>query len=221
MIIGEKSTTIAYRCPACGAYVMSLVGIFALNGDMVRLKCSCGQSEMQIVNGADRKIRLTVPCLTCPHPHNFTVSGNLFFDKDLFSLNCPYTDLDICFMGGREAVMKAAEDSDKALLQMMKGYGLDDFNQLRGNDLITDDDYFDSATLSGLARFLLCELADEGKVVCRCEHPEPDQYDMELLGDTENSVRFFCKKCGASAVYPAQELFYGDGSIKTEKLYLL
>ena len=45
MIINPKETTVAYRCPACGAGVMSAVGIFALSAEMIKLKCTCGQSE--------------------------------------------------------------------------------------------------------------------------------------------------------------------------------
>ena len=37
MIIQPKNTTIAYRCPACGQAVKSMVGVFALSGDMIKL----------------------------------------------------------------------------------------------------------------------------------------------------------------------------------------
>ena len=69
MILEPKQTTVAYRCPHCGAGVMSLVGVFALSAEMLKLKCSCGESEMTIVKTSDGKIRFTVPCLLCPNPH--------------------------------------------------------------------------------------------------------------------------------------------------------
>ena len=48
MVLESKQTTIAYRCPSCGTGVMSAVSLFALKGSMVRLKCECGKSAMEI-----------------------------------------------------------------------------------------------------------------------------------------------------------------------------
>ena len=39
MILQPKDTTVAYRCPECGATVFSVVGALALSGDMIKLKC--------------------------------------------------------------------------------------------------------------------------------------------------------------------------------------
>jgi hypothetical protein len=96
MVLEPKQTTVAYRCPHCGAGVMSAVGLFNLTADMVKLKCSCGESEMSVVYGKDGKVRFTVPCILCPTPHTFTVSSSLFFGKELFVLPCPYSDINIC-----------------------------------------------------------------------------------------------------------------------------
>ena len=84
MVLEPKQTTVAYRCPHCGAGVMSVVGLFNLHSHMVKLKCSCGESEMTMVHGKDGKVRFTVPCILCPNPHNFSISSSLFFGKDLF-----------------------------------------------------------------------------------------------------------------------------------------
>ena len=55
MVLESKQTTVAYRCPHCGAGVLSAVGMFSLAADMVKLKCTCGQSEMEIVYSKDGK----------------------------------------------------------------------------------------------------------------------------------------------------------------------
>ena len=100
MVLDSKETTVAYRCPHCGAGVISAVNVFALSADMVKLKCTCGQSEMTIVSGKDGKIRLTVPCMVCPHPHQFTLNSTLFYGKDLFSMPCPYvSELTLAMVG--------------------------------------------------------------------------------------------------------------------------
>ena len=67
MVLDSKQTTVAYRCPHCGMGVMSAVNLFALSADMVKLKCTCGKSEMTVVmSKTDSKVRMTVPCLVCP-----------------------------------------------------------------------------------------------------------------------------------------------------------
>ena len=86
MVLQQKQTTVAYRCPECGAIVLSLVGIFALTADMIRLKCPCGQSELEILYTKDKKVRLTVPCFACPTSHSYLISSSLFFEKELFTL---------------------------------------------------------------------------------------------------------------------------------------
>ena len=53
MILDKKETTIAYRCPECGASVVGMVGIFTLSADMIRLKCPCGKSELEFLYTKD------------------------------------------------------------------------------------------------------------------------------------------------------------------------
>ena len=106
MVLNQKGTAVSYRCPECGTWVTSIVGVFSLTADMLRLKCPCKGSEMTLLYAKDKKIRLTVPCFLCPQPHSFTVSSQLFFDKDLFALPCAYSGIDICFLGKEQAAAK-------------------------------------------------------------------------------------------------------------------
>ena len=99
MILESKKTTVAYRCPECGAGVLSMVDIFSLSANRVKLKCDCGKSDLDVVIQSDGKIRLTVPCIFCRKPHVFTVNKQIFYGRDLFVLPCPYSDINICFMG--------------------------------------------------------------------------------------------------------------------------
>ena len=86
MVLNPKTTSIAYRCPSCGYTVRGIAGAFGLGTqDMLRLRCSCGAAtEMTIVGSADRRIRLTVPCLLCNSNHHYTLSDTLFYGKDVF-----------------------------------------------------------------------------------------------------------------------------------------
>ena len=120
MVIDQKKTTVAYRCPHCGAGVMSAVGLFTLSADMIKLKCDCGHSEMTMVYSKDGKVRLTVPCLFCPTPHSFTLTSSLFFGKDMFLLPCPYSDVNICFIGETNMVKAELARTELGLLDMLE-----------------------------------------------------------------------------------------------------
>ena len=118
MVLDSKQTTLAYRCPHCGAGVMSAVSMFHLKGSMIRLKCDCGKSMMEATPTKDGKVRLTVPCIICPTPHRFTVSEGIFFGKELFALPCPYSDINICVMGETNHVKAELARSELELLEL-------------------------------------------------------------------------------------------------------
>ena len=135
MVINPKQTHIAYRCPVCGKGVVSAVGVFSLRADLLKLKCECGESELTMTETQDGKIRLTVPCLMCPKPHNFTVSRTLFFGNELFMLQCPYTDINICFFGSQEDVCAGLERTELELLNMLGEENLMQLSGERGDQL--------------------------------------------------------------------------------------
>ncbi|MBR0327258.1 MAG: hypothetical protein IIX09_05585, partial [Clostridia bacterium] len=99
MLIDPKKTTVAFRCPVCGCGVMAPVGVFSLTADRMKLNCVCKQTAMEISKTKDDKIRLRTPCLACGKDHSFTVSTQVFFSRDMFSIPCSVTGLDICFFG--------------------------------------------------------------------------------------------------------------------------
>ena len=101
-MIANVKTHIAYRCPDCLSSIYGYVGKFALSANLLRLKCSCENTSLDINVTNDGKIRLSVPCLFCKQNHNYTVSQNIFFGRESFLLNCPYSNIDICFIGDKE-----------------------------------------------------------------------------------------------------------------------
>ena len=60
MILEPKKITTAYRCRGCGDTVYGIAGAVALTGDIIKLKCECGESELVIKNIPDGKVRITV-----------------------------------------------------------------------------------------------------------------------------------------------------------------
>ena len=216
MILDPKQTTVAYRCPHCGAGVMGLVGLFTLSADMIKLKCSCGESEMSIVYSKDGKVRLTVPCILCPNPHTFTVNSSVFFKNDLFMLPCPYSDINICVTGEENNVKAELARTELQLLDMLEQSGLDNFDAFHGEQTLTDPQVMD------IIMFVLNDLDSEGKIYCKCDHntytsDSEERYEAEVLPE---GIKVTCKKCGASKTIPSNSLISANEFLNAESLTL-
>ena len=198
MVLDAKSTTLAYRCPKCGAAVLSGINMFSLTADMLKLKCGCGESEMVLVNNKDGKVRLTVPCILCASPHHFTLSKSLFFGKELFCMPCPYTDINICCVGDENYVKAEMSRSELELLNLLEQNGLSDFHDLQPGE---DDGSFPTdPQVLDIVLFVIHDLDAEGKIKCHCEGETEDrQYDVDIENE---GVRVTCRSCGASRLIP-------------------
>lgn len=178
MVLETKKATVAYRCPHCGCGVISVVDIFSLSADMIKLKCSCGQSELEVINRPDGKVRLKVPCMLCSSGHMYTVSKNLFFGRDLFVLPCPCSDINICFMGDENKVKAELARTELELLQILEDNGIDSFAALHGEPgMLTDPQILE------IVLFVIRDLDAEGKIYCRCR-PAPGR---ESAAEGENA----------------------------------
>ncbi|MBE6631866.1 MAG: hypothetical protein E7623_04110 [Ruminococcaceae bacterium] len=230
MILNSKDTTISYRCPVCGKNILSIVGIFSLSGDMIKLKCDCGESELTIVYTKDRKIRISVPCVICPKPHNFLINGDTFFGEGIFALPCPLSDLNICFIGSKEEVLEAVEESDRELSRLMAEAGIENFDALREHDKENccchdhddcdcDDDeinYIDPY-VDDVMRFLLEDLKEAGDISCKCEEASDAVYGYEFR---EKGVRVYCETCGGECLLPIVNASTAEQAMNCDKLEL-
>lgn len=217
MIINSKETTVAYRCPHCGAGVMSVVGIFSLTGDMIKLKCSCGKSELLLAYTKDKTVRLTVPCIICPKPHNYTVSTGVFFSNELFRLGCTYTGLDICFIGSKDSVLEALKENESMLLGMFEEAGVTSLDALHKDDPFDDaDDPF----VDDVIRFMLAELKEEGGIHCKCAPGDIPEYKFEFVAPDYDSIRIYCETCGASVTVPMTSALNAEAFLAVDELYL-
>ena len=220
MILQPKKTTVAYRCPHCGSGVLSAVGLFNLSADMVKLKCSCGQSELKIVYNRDDTVRLTVPCLFCSNPHSFTVRQSLFFSDELFLLPCPYTDVSLCFMGEMNRVKAELARTELELLDMMEEQGITGLPDLRPEDEFPTD-----PQIRDIVLFVINDMEEEGKIYCRCTPDTPaegkdegeSRYDADI---TPDGVAVSCRCCGARRVIPTDSSLAAHAFLNSDCLYL-
>lgn len=220
MVLENKQTTIAYRCPHCGAGVLSAVDVFTLAAPMIKLKCDCGGSEMTVVRERDGKIRLTVPCIICPTPHSFLLSPGVFFGKDEFFLQCAFSDLDICFLGDMDRVKANLARGEYELIKLMEEHGIGDLSAFReANETSAEDEALNSE-LTGSVLFVLSELEAENKIFCRCEHADShdeEKYGFEVLSDR---VTVTCRDCGASREIPTDNSLNTHAFLDADALYL-
>ena len=202
---------IAYRCPRCATATFGFVGKFALSANLLRLRCTCDTPSLDIEITRDEKIRLSVPCLYCNQNHNFTLSKDIFFGRDLFTLQCPYSSMDIAFIGDKEMIDSALSESELQIRAMLDAMELEDITELQPVDLDSAD-ILPDATSYDTIRFLLKDLEADGRVKCPCGDGE---YELRF---NERGIEAYCKRCGA--IYPfnldrasAAEDFLGLDSI--------
>ena len=93
-----------------------------MSGNLLKLKCVCGSSELVVQMLRDNKYKITVPCILCPHSHSFTLSSGTFFQKDIFSLSCKFTAVDICFIGKDNKVYEALKQNEEDLVKTFAAY---------------------------------------------------------------------------------------------------
>lgn len=213
MIVKPKETTIAYRCPHCGGAIKSIVGVFALNAEMLKIKCPCKKSEMTIKYSSDKKIRITVPCFVCRTDHTYTVNESVIFSGEMFYLNCRYSGVDICFTGKENDV---AEEIDKTLDELSEM--LDTSPEELFGETEEYDEVPDISEIAGIV-LTIKELAADGKIRCACEEKGESLYNPEdmltITGLYENncictpqltfdgeSLVLECSTCGAKYVFP-------------------
>jgi len=195
MILKSRESLVAFRCPHCGSSILSMVGVFALSGDLIKLKCDCGESELVIIRQGDDRIKLTVPCIICPNPHVFTLSTGSFFTRDLITLTCPLSGIDVGFIGKEQPVRDALDETERELDSLLEAAELDNFDKLRDtNDGISGDE----TELAHLARFVIAELCEDDLIECDCENPDDADYDYSIDGD---SITVFCHTCGCEKTF--------------------
>ena len=216
MVLDTKHTYVAYRCPHCGFAIYGGVGQFSLVGDMLKIKCQCEEgSELTINYTTDRKLRLSVPCLFCGQNHNYVVSPNVFFGGELFLLSCPYTNMDICYIGPKEEVDEAVSRSERDLNQLFEEWQIGSLAELRAATDVDPDSLISDAQIYDIVRFLVKELEADGAIDCPCHSGNYD-FDMNARG-----ITVFCPLCGAEHTFPADSVRAAEDFLKCDRLTLL
>ena len=191
----KKERLIAYRCASCGSAVLGTVGKFALSADMLRLKCGCDEpSTLDIHITRDEKLKLTVPCLLCGESHSFVVSQEILFNRELSKLSCPYSGVDIAFVGEKDAIDPELERTEKELSAIMAGLEVEDVSELQPKEM-SEDEILPDPSVYDTIRFVLKDLEADGRVECPCGK---GGYDLRF---SDEGIQAYCESCGATYVF--------------------
>ena len=213
-MVANLQTHIAYRCPECGTMIYGFVGKFALSANLLRVKCPCGHSALDVNITNDNKIRLSVPCIFCKKNHSFVVSQSIFFGRDVFLLNCPYANMDICFIGDKDKIDLESERSGRELERLLSDLEAESIKDMQPSD-VEDDEILPDPTIYDAIRFLVKEIEAEGKIDCPCHS---GVYDLRFCNE---GIEVYCPECEARYVFNVESQSASEDYLtNTDSIYL-
>ena len=186
-----RRTQIAYRCPSCAEAVVGFLGGLTAAADMLRLKCSCSASALDITKRRGGGIHLSIPCVYCGENHGADIREDLIGREGLTSIPCPFSGMDIAFIGGEEDIRGALERSAESLGRLMTALEAEDISDIQPREADADDVAIDPAVFDTI-NFLVRDLESEGRVKCPCKNTRP------ALRYTDTGIQVYCEECGAS-----------------------
>ncbi len=210
MIIEAKKTTLAYRCPSCGGVPTIIADFFSVSGDVFKFKCDCGGSFLTVKKEGKDNFRLTVPCVSCPRPHEYVISKNVFFNSESFIIPCSLCGIDICFLGRSDKVSDAINFSNEQISKMLGEYTI---QQIKAKE--NDVNSADPQALE-IVRFAISDLYEEGKIYCNCENNDGDI----VVDIMEDFVSVNCKKCGAKKIIPTDSTISAHDILNADSITL-
>lgn len=202
MPITKNDITVAYMCPVCGNTVMSLVGVFALTGDRITIKCStCKSTEMEITKTQDGKLRFKYPCALCGTDHTQIIPLTSILSRDLLTFPCMISGFDSLFIGTKGKVIKATEETSESINDFVMKSNIEDY--LNAPKIEYDPHILD------LVLYTIKELASEGKIICDCK--DGGQYNCTI---NRENVNIRCKKCNK-----CENIDCSEGSMQARDLF--
>lgn len=189
--MNENIKHIAYRCPECG---VATVGIFegvTKVSDLIRLKCECAGSSLDIKREKENKLHLGVPCLYCKSSHGYLISPDIAKREGATSLGCPFSGMDIAFLGTETEIGIELDRTARELDSLMKALEAEELSDIQPQDMAEAEVLPDPAVYDTL-RFVLKDLEAEGRVKCPCGL---GSYDLRFI---EGGLQAYCEHCGAS-----------------------
>ena len=203
---------IAYRCPECGTATIGLLGRLADVTDMLRLRCTCGESALEIKK-TSTGIRLSVPCVFCKASHTYNLSSDIPMREILTKLSCPYSNMDIAFIGSEEDVSRECERTGEELARVIASFEGETLADIQPSAVDSEEGVTDPAVYDTI-NFLLRDLESCGLVKCPCKR---GKYDLRF---TDEGIEIYCEMCGASHAFTAKTASMAEEYLSLDSLEL-
>lgn len=178
-------TTLAIRCPECGALEFHNLSRFALSGRAkLQVSCSCGAFLLGVVSRQPGNYWIQVPCGYCETKHIREITGTRLWGKETIFLTCPESGLELGFIGKEGEVKALAESLDTGLETLM--------------DEIGYDEYFNNPEVMHQVMQCVQEIADNGGLYCQCGN---NRIEVDVFLDR---LELHCTECDSINIVYAE-----------------
>ncbi len=202
-------TTVAYRCPHCGAILTFDVTKERLCRGKITMPCiQCHKSNIEISLLPDSVIALTVPCLMCPHPHPYKISKEMFFSREVYCFPCSFSGIDICFIGEMDYVENEIIRSGREISDMIEETKQEDANAKDADVMVAD------TSVMREVLFAIGKLSDEKKIRCSC-----GSNAVKVLLDYDKAT-LTCKVCSKKKDIAARTRFDANAAIDLDEIII-
>ena len=208
-----KRSQIAYRCPECATATVGFLGGLTGVSDMLRLKCSCEGSALDVKKNKDGKIQLSVPCVYCKSNHTYVTSPEVIQRMEPTKFSCPYSGMGITFIGDAETVSREIDNSAEELSRILTSFEAESVAEIQPQDVGEDSMPPDPAIYDTL-NFIVRDLEAEGEVRCPCGK---GPYDLRF---TDDGMQVYCDSCGATYDFYARSVTVAEEYIPLKTITL-
>ncbi len=202
-------TTVAYRCPHCGAILTFDVTAERLDKGKIIMPCiQCRKSNIEISLLPGNTVSLTVPCLMCPHSHPYKISMDMFFSREVYCFPCSFSGIDICFIGEMDYVENEIIRSGREISDMIEETKEEDANAGNADVMVAD------TSVMREVLFAIGKLSDEKKIKCSC-----GSNALKVVLDYDKAV-LCCKVCGRKKDIAARTRFDANAAIEFDNIII-
>ncbi len=210
---GQVKNQIAYRCPDCGMATVGFLGGLTAVSDMLRLKCGCGNSALDIRGQRDGLIHFSAPCVYCKDSHGFNIGKDMVFSEQTIKLPCPYSGMDILFIGNEDSIAGELSRSAEELTRIMMSLEAKELSDIQPKDIGEGECPPDPAIYDTL-NLVVKDLVADGGIKCPCSDGE---YDLRFC---DEGMQVYCTKCGATYTFYAKSVSLAEEYLTIDSIEL-
>jgi len=191
-MIVNTSAVLGIRCGKCGKLNYHGLSLFGFSGGQnQQLKCDCGTDILAVALVGKNRFSLRINCALCENNHIYYFSLKELWQRDLLTVLCQETGLEIAYWGRKAQVREAWQRQEKTLLALVEDIG--------------GAGFFDNPDIMYLVLEHLNRLSESGRLDCACGNRN---IDLEILPDR---LQLDCNECGARGLIFAEgprDLFF-------------